>query len=440
VDKLLRYSILSIVLCSCDSTLSTSTTSQNVEPPTGFIQILHTFTGNSDGDSVRGSLVEVNGRLYGLAGEGGPNGDYSSGLCNSTANWNTTFHTQRCPGTLFSLTLAGAGFRVEHAFTRLDSSNDNTDGYHPYGSLALGLDGKLHGVTQAGGSHHGGVLFDYDPNTLTFNVDHSFCSSTGCADGYSPQGSLAVLSDGSILGTTINGGNSSGDGVAFLWRSPGTFLTTQLTAATTGRSAYGGLTAGPSGFQAVGMTYGGGTNGKGCVIVVNTSPFITPQACFPTFTSNAYGQDNTPIQVPVVLHDEATLFMPREFAGTYGTGELASTTIATPPAPIVDLFEFQNVTITTTPRFENSTGAFPNGQLAEDALSLYGTTTYGGNNGAGALYSVQPNGTQETVLFSFLPNVGQGGSFPYGGLILGTDGALYGTTFVQGTVFKFPLH
>jgi uncharacterized repeat protein (TIGR03803 family) len=62
--------------------------------------------------------------------------------------------------------------------------------------------------------------------------------------------------------------------------------------------------------------------------------------------------------------------------------------------------------------------------------SLYGTTPLGGSLNDGAVFKVTPAGTM-TVLHSF----GEGdGEAPFGGLTLGTDGNLYGTTFF--TIFK----
>lgn len=108
---------------------------------------------DSQGAAVRGHLVEFNGRLYGLAGEAGPNrwipfddlGNPQS--CYATAFWRTDFHEMGCPGSLFSFALDGSDFRVEYAFSPLDPTERNDDGYHPYGSLSLSPSGRLWGVT-----------------------------------------------------------------------------------------------------------------------------------------------------------------------------------------------------------------------------------------------------------------------------------------------------
>jgi uncharacterized repeat protein (TIGR03803 family) len=68
--------------------------------------------------------------------------------------------------------------------------------------------------------------------------------------------------------------------------------------------------------------------------------------------------------------------------------------------------------------------------------NFYGTTSTGGTNGTGTVFKLTPSGA-ETVLFSFPA----GASNPYCGLVQGIDGNFYGTTGAlgtsdDGTVFK----
>jgi uncharacterized repeat protein (TIGR03803 family) len=70
--------------------------------------------------------------------------------------------------------------------------------------------------------------------------------------------------------------------------------------------------------------------------------------------------------------------------------------------------------------------------------NFYGTTYFGGANGLGTVFRVTPSGT-ETVLYSFAG--GSDGEHPYAGVIQGSDGNFYGTTYQggtsgYGTVFK----
>lgn len=64
--------------------------------------------------------------------------------------------------------------------------------------------------------------------------------------------------------------------------------------------------------------------------------------------------------------------------------------------------------------------------------SLFSTTPYGGQNGAGTVFKVSASG-QVSVLYSFNNTDGQ---YPYGGLTLGPDGDFYGTTYSGGGSFN----
>jgi hypothetical protein len=57
---------------------------------------------------------------------------------------------------------------------------------------------------------------------------------------------------------------------------------------------------------------------------------------------------------------------------------------------------------------------------------LYSTTPFGGSNGQGAAFKISPTGTLSRI-FDFTLTA-SGGTNPFGGLTLGTDGNVYGTT------------
>ena len=76
--------------------------------------------------------------------------------------------------------------------------------------------------------------------------------------------------------------------------------------------------------------------------------------------------------------------------------------------------------------------------------NLYGTTVEGGPSDGGTVFQLVPNGGgtwSEEVLRSFSYDMGNGGALPAAGVILGSDGALYGTTsnngaYGHGVVFQ----
>src|SRR5258708_39982869 len=96
--------------------------------------------------------------------------------------------------------------------------------------------------------------------------------------------------------------------------------------------------------------------------------------------------------------------------------------------------------------FNGQNGAHPtsfSGLVQAGDGNLYGTTLFGGSNftgglsGQGTVFKITTNGVLTTLVFFN----GTNGSVPYGGLTLGTDQNLYGTTdsggaFSTGTVFK----
>jgi uncharacterized repeat protein (TIGR03803 family) len=90
-------------------------------------------------------------------------------------------------------------------------------------------------------------------------------------------------------------------------------------------------------------------------------------------------------------------------------------------------------------------GKSPNGLVLASDGNFYGTTRSGGAANAGSIFQVTTAGTVST-LYNFCPSRQSctDGVFPEGELIQGSDGDLYGTTFIGGnhdggTVFKITL-
>ncbi|HWY75580.1 MAG TPA: choice-of-anchor tandem repeat GloVer-containing protein, partial [Verrucomicrobiae bacterium] len=67
---------------------------------------------------------------------------------------------------------------------------------------------------------------------------------------------------------------------------------------------------------------------------------------------------------------------------------------------------------------------------------LYGTTSGGGQSGGGVIFAMDYNGSNYMVLHHFAVASGPDGNAPYGALTQGTGGALYGTTSFGGTQQK----
>ncbi|MFN7993558.1 MAG: choice-of-anchor tandem repeat GloVer-containing protein [Bryobacteraceae bacterium] len=91
--------------------------------------------------------------------------------------------------------------------------------------------------------------------------------------------------------------------------------------------------------------------------------------------------------------------------------------------------------ITTLLTFTGANGSSPYSGLVFDKYSaLYGTTELGGTSNLGTVFRLSPPSTTggpwtQTVLYSF---TGSGGANPYGSLVLGSNGVLYGTAQAGG--------
>lgn len=92
-------------------------------------------------------------------------------------------------------------------------------------------------------------------------------------------------------------------------------------------------------------------------------------------------------------------------------------------------------------------GALPDAQypyggvIVDGAGNLYGTTTTGGANGAGAVFKLIPGTPQYSEGFVYSLGGGNDGAAPYQGAVMDGTGNLYGTTFYggqsgYGTVFQ----
>jgi uncharacterized repeat protein (TIGR03803 family) len=93
-------------------------------------------------------------------------------------------------------------------------------------------------------------------------------------------------------------------------------------------------------------------------------------------------------------------------------------------------------TFNTLVSFDNSNGSQPTFSALVQGLdgNFYGTTPIGGAKEAGTVFRVTPQGTL-TTLHSFCTQTRCGdGKSPKGGVILGTDGNLYGTTEFGGEI------
>ncbi|HEX4158383.1 MAG TPA: choice-of-anchor tandem repeat GloVer-containing protein, partial [Rhizomicrobium sp.] len=172
----------------------------SLDPATGTEKSLYVFCSLAncqDGANPRGSLIDVNGTLYGVTSGGGDTGCGGYGC-----------------GTVFSIDPNTGAEKVIYSFC---SQQNCADGATPFAGLIV-VKGVLYGTTQNGGrtgcGNYGcGTVFSIDPNTGAEKVLYSFCSLTNCADGATPSANLITVK-GMLYGTT-SGGGSYAEGTVF---------------------------------------------------------------------------------------------------------------------------------------------------------------------------------------------------------------------------------
>lgn len=153
-----------------------------LDPGSGGVTVVHSFSAGSEGRSPYGRLVAYAGKLYGTTAQGG------TGLCGSGC------------GTIYSLD-PDTG-----AVTTLYSFQGDPDGHYPYSGLVALADGKLYGTTYYGGAGGNGTVYVFDPVSGTERVLYSF---TRGADGYSPSEELTYFHK-NLYGTAFGGDSSCG--------------------------------------------------------------------------------------------------------------------------------------------------------------------------------------------------------------------------------------
>ncbi len=346
---------------------------------------LMNFDDTSGASPFHVSLVQgLNGNLYGTTSGGGANACAFGPHC----------------GTVFEITTKGL-------LTGL-LSFDGTNGEFPYAGLIQTSNGILYGTTSAGASTGGGTVFQLT-SAGTLSSLYSFCSAANCADGLSPKSPLVQATDGSFYGTTDDGG-ANALGTVFKITSGGVLTTLHSFGGSDGSyPSFAGLVqATDNNFY--GTTRSGGVNGSGTVFKMNATGTLT----------TLHGFNNTDGYFPNGLL-QAT------------DGNFYGTTLLGGAAGVGSIFKITSAgTLTTLYSFCVQGNPCLDGDGPGDGLvqatdgNFYGTTSTGGANGSGTIYSISPGGTF-TTLYSFEGNVR-----PYTVLLQATDGNFYGTTALGG--------
>jgi len=145
----------------------------------GKFTVLHGFTGSDGANPAGGYLtMDKSGNLYGVT--------QSGGLFDN--------------GELYKLSKGGK-LTVLHSFRR---DRDIRDGYYPIGSVVLDEAGHIYGTTNAGGSHFAGTIWKVVKKGKE-TILHDFGWGAG---GCRPQDGVTRGSNGNLYGVTYRCGAS----------------------------------------------------------------------------------------------------------------------------------------------------------------------------------------------------------------------------------------
>jgi uncharacterized repeat protein (TIGR03803 family) len=228
-------------------------------------------------------------------------------------------------------------------------------------------------------------------------------------------GGLLQDVNGTLYGTTYGGG-ASANGTVFSLKTNGTFTTLVTFTSVNGAYPYAGVLPGSNGMlystakfgggngAANGVVFGVSTNGQ---VFTNLATFYSTNGANPTggLASDASGN----------------LYGTTYNGGTYNYGT------------VFKVDTHQVVTILAT--FNRTNGAWPNCTPVLDSSGFLWGTTMGGGGGlqSGTIFRVPVNDPLANPLPpAFATFTGANGSIPLAGVVLGPDGAYYGTTKAGG--------
>ena len=316
----------------------------------------------------------------------------------------------------------------------------------------FGPDGSLYGVNSVGGVVTSGLIYRLALNPPSITTQYQIQNT----QGFAPVGGLLLGSDGLLYGTTSIGSlttaNSSGtvfrlapDGTGFTvlhdFAPFSTFNIVSDPVNTDGARPETELTEGSDGFL-YGVAPVGGANGTGVVfkIAKDGSGFAVLHAFDAVIPADA---DNNGVQdlptkntegmgsvAPLLLYTDGYLYGVAGEGGANGAGTIFRILPDGTGFDVVHTFAAL-VDSTTTPD-TNVDGAQSVAGLTDGGDGrLYGVASLGGANGFGAVFAFDPGTRVLTVLHDFDQ---EDGSQPTGELLLGEDGALYGTTAFGGNL------
>jgi len=355
----------------------------------------------------------------------------------------TAFNGANNGGTVFKITPSGA-LSTLYNFCSQGGSNC-TDGSMPFAGLVQGSDGNLYGTTAHGGANNAGTVFKITPGGVLTTL-YSFCSQSGCTDGENPSAGLVQASDGNFYGTTAIGGANGNYGTVFKI-TPGGALTTLYSFCPQGSPCPDGsipeaaLVQGSDG-NFYGTTKDLGAHGGGTVFKITSGGALNTLYSFCSQGGSSCTDGENPY-AGLVQGSDGNFYGTTAFGGANnGYPSFGGTVFKiTPGGTLSTLYSFCAQTGCTD-------GSLPFAVLVQGSDgNFYGTTFNGGANGNyGTVFKITPGGALTTLYAFCSVYLCEDGENPWAGLVQGTDGNFYGTTYEggasspnYGTVFKLSL-
>lgn len=320
-------------------------------------------------------------------------------------------------GTAFKLRHAGNGWIFSPLYTF-----HNVDGCAPEARLVFGPDGSLYGTTYEGGTGFSGVVFNLRPPAAscgtvlcpwTETVLYTF---TGGTDGGNPSdGDLVFDAAGNIYGTTVMNGAFDRGTVFELTRTGNSWTESVLY----NFSNADGIPNSGVTFDAAGNLYGttptGGSHNFGTVFELSPSGSGWVENTIYSFTGAQDGQ--TPMG-GVAIDSHGNLFGTSAHGGSGGIGTAWELTPAGGGQwTFTTLWDFPGLGegSTSTPALDASG-------------TLYGTLLTGAQDGE--IFKLIPSGSGWRL--NVFPFNGSNGNEPFGNVSVDAQGNVYGTTQLGG--------
>ena len=344
-------------------------------PQAQTFQVLHTFTGGSDGAiPVGGLTMDRAGNLYGATAAGGDDSDDcpTGGAANGC-------------GTVFKLARGSSGWVLYSLYI----FRGYKDGIFPSGRVIFGPDGALYGATQEGGEANCNAGFGSCGLVFRMTPPATACKSFVCpwqkstifsfngSDGAEPVDEVVFDRAGNLYGTTLFGGGN-GD-ASCIYEGGGCGTVYELT---------------PS-------------NGTWTETVLHAFP-----------ASGNAGTDGQNPDANLIFDSAGNLYGSTEAGGSFSEGTVFQLSPSGSGWTENLLHNFQG----------KNDGAIPGGGLLLASGNLIGTTSGGGAGNGGTVFELTPG--QSNWVFSLMYSLpGYGDDFgPRAGLTMDAAGNLYGTT------------